>query len=305
MRRMLFPVRRKEVRLTRDTVEEVEKVCEVCLGQDFVFLFQLDNLPDADGGSGSYSQCRQCRLVRLDTTLAYDLTQESHVYATVHYSMFAERLYQWIIERIEQYHAPGMMIDVGCSTGTLLAVAKKRGWEVLGFEVSPGLRAIAWHLHRVQVHEKFLDLQQRGIADVVLMSQVIQFVPDPRPYLQRSREVLKPGGLVVLATPNWNFAAPLAWMAAHLGTPMPATDHIHLYHRRLYSPQTMHVLAKQLGWRVVAIYDNPTDYLGFRSGLSLRKVSATIGRLIARATRQRLLLGMNMIVFLEPQPPAG
>jgi 2-polyprenyl-3-methyl-5-hydroxy-6-metoxy-1,4-benzoquinol methylase len=113
------------------------------------------------------------------------------------HAMRSYRLYEWTMECIEQHHVPGMMIDVGCSTGTQLAVAKKRGWKVLGFDLSTDLPALAWHLHRVEVRsENFLEMQERSIADIVLMSQVIAHVPDPRPFLQRSLDVLKPGGLV-------------------------------------------------------------------------------------------------------------
>jgi len=278
----------------------MERTCEVCLGQDFIFLFRLDHVP------GSYSQCRRCGLVRVDETRAYDYTAEEYIETLGRQAMSADRLHQWTIKRIEQHHVPGTMVEVGCSTGTQLAVAKKHGWRVLGFDVNPDCPPIAWHLHRVEVRcENFLELQERSIADVILMSQLIDLVPDPRPFLQRSLHMLKLGGLVVLTAVNWNFAAPFAWMAAHLRTPIPTMDHFGREHVRLYSPRTMHVLAEQLGWRVRAIYDNPTDYVGNRGIFSARKLVGNAGRLVALATRQRHLIGMNMLVILEPLTPAG
>jgi len=41
-----------------------------------------------------------------------------------------------ILGRIEAIVSPGRFLDVGCSLGTSLVAARKRGWEVKGIELS-------------------------------------------------------------------------------------------------------------------------------------------------------------------------
>ena len=62
----------------------------------------------------------------------------------------------------------------------------------------------------------------------------------------------------------------------------------------------MEALARSHGWRVRGMFDNPTDYLGGRGLFSPRRINGISGRLVARATKQRVLMGMNMCVVLQP-----
>src|SRR5580692_12473072 len=105
-------------------------VCEVCGADDFAPLFSL-------GERGSYRQCRACAMVALDTQLEFDYTNKYYVEELLKQAIRGERLYTHIIENIERHHAIGTLVEVGCSVGTQLHLACKRGWRVLGFERQP------------------------------------------------------------------------------------------------------------------------------------------------------------------------
>jgi SAM-dependent methyltransferase len=118
--------------------------------------------------------------------------------------------------------------------------------------------------------------------------------------LAASARVLRPGGLLVLATPNWNFAAPWAWLHMHIKLPLPKMDHIRPpEHLRLYRPETMHRLAAAQGWRVREIYDNPTHLLGRRSRFSVRSMVGNATAALERWSRHKISIGPNMLVLLE------
>jgi 2-polyprenyl-3-methyl-5-hydroxy-6-metoxy-1,4-benzoquinol methylase len=270
-----------------------ETRCEVCAGTSFRRVFEARG--------AAFEECERCKLVRVHTDDVFDYTDPRYVETVAGQALSGGRLHAWTIETIERHHPAGSLIEVGCSIGSQLARARGRGWDVLGFELNPDCRPIAHHMYRVDVRcEDFVTTSLRGVADVVLMCQLIEHVVDPKPFLAASARVLRPGGLLALATPNWNFAAPWAWMKHHLGTPLPKMDHVRPpEHLRLYRPYTMHQLANAHGWRVVAIYDNPTHLLGRRSRWSLRGAVGSATALVERWSRRRVSIGANMLVLLE------
>jgi SAM-dependent methyltransferase len=55
---------------------------------------------------------------------------------------------EWRLQQLER-HAPerGRLLDVGCSAGSFLMAARRRGWDVTGIDVSPGATAYARSVH--------------------------------------------------------------------------------------------------------------------------------------------------------------
>lgn len=105
-------------------------------------------------------------------------------------------------------HAAGRdVLDVGCNTGygtlRFMPVANR----VVGADVSP--RAIDAALHRATdgrpefvVTTGFELPFANGSFDLVTSFQVLEHVPDPKAFLGELVRVARPGGTVILATPN-------------------------------------------------------------------------------------------------------
>ncbi len=275
--------------------------CEVCAARDDAEILTLTG---PTGSPLSYLQCAGCGLVRLDTEEIYDYNDPDYVEVLTRQALSGERLWQWTLDLIEAHQRPGVLVEVGCGVGTQLSAARKRGWTVRGFDINADCPTIARLMHGVDVRSQdFLTQPEDAFADVVLMHQLIEHVPDPVPFLEASRRALKPGGVLVMSTPNWNAASPLAWVARRTGAAMPRIDHIKPdQHIRLYSPKTFAVLAQRQGWTLRGLYDNPTDYLGNRGPLSPRTLLGRLSRGIAAMTRQKTLVGMSMVAVLSPAP---
>lgn len=100
--------------------------------------------------------------------------------------------------------APGKVLDVGCATGYFLEVASERGWDVAGVELS----AYSAGLAAVKFGERIFNgsLEQAafhdGAFDLVTLSDLIEHVPHPLAFLHEVRRILKPGGLVMIVTPD-------------------------------------------------------------------------------------------------------
>jgi SAM-dependent methyltransferase len=99
------------------------------------------------------------------------------------------------------------VLDVGCNTGYGTILLARFGRRVVGVDVSP--RAIeAATAAAVDGRPEFLAIDGVSLPfadasfDLVTSFQVLEHVLDPVPYLREIARVLRPGGSVVLTTPN-------------------------------------------------------------------------------------------------------
>jgi 2-polyprenyl-3-methyl-5-hydroxy-6-metoxy-1,4-benzoquinol methylase len=107
--------------------------------------------------------------------------------------------------RLQQYAAkPGRLLDIGAGDGYLLHAAKEMGWQVEGLEFSvPRIqRAKRWFGIDLERKDIFEAPYEKNSFDAITMFQLIEHVHDPRAIIQRSQELLKPGGLLAMSTPN-------------------------------------------------------------------------------------------------------
>lgn len=113
----------------------------------------------------------------------------------------------------------GRLLDVGAGAGVFLGVARARGYDVSGIDLSARWAAYAREHYGAEVAVG--DLSETTLApqayDVVTLWHVLEHLPDPLAALHKLREALNPGGRLVAEVPN--FGAPSVrlkcrWLAA-------------------------------------------------------------------------------------------
>ncbi len=117
----------------------------------------------------------------------------------------------------------GKLVDVGCADGYFLELARADGWEVMGVEISEEMAAESSGRLNIPIVTS-VDRLPPGEFDVITMWEVLEHLPDPVAELQRLVQRLRPGGFLMLSTPNaghWQaLRAPETWTAyrppAHL-----------------------------------------------------------------------------------------
>jgi SAM-dependent methyltransferase len=122
---------------------------------------------------------------------------------------------------------PGQrFLDVGCSIGYLVAKAQGCGYEASGLDGSPA--AVAFGREHLRLNLVCARIESADIEassqDIVVMSHVLEHLPEPVTVLKRVRDWLKPGGLLLIGVPN--FASPIARWSRERWSGLVPTQHI-------------------------------------------------------------------------------
>jgi len=131
----------------------------------------------------------------------------------------ARRQARMLASALRDVPSPACIVDIGCGDGEAasVALAANPGHRLVGVDWSAdalrqaGGRGLT--LVRAAVDGVSLPLGP-GIADVVIMSELIEHVVDTDSALDEAWRVLKPGGSLLLSTPNlaaWYNRAMLAF----------------------------------------------------------------------------------------------
>jgi SAM-dependent methyltransferase len=106
---------------------------------------------------------------------------------------------------LERFLQGGRILDVGCADARFLLSLRAERWERWGVEFStsvvetiaarfPDLRMVSRDIWATQLPE--------GHFDVICFWHVLEHLPAPDRVLARVRQLLRPGGLVVVSVPN-------------------------------------------------------------------------------------------------------
>src|SRR4051794_12868753 len=117
-----------------------------------------------------------------------------------------------LLDMIGRYVPAGRLLDVGCGHGLLLDEARRRGYEAEGLELSRDAAAYAREVLELRVHELPLDRVDGGEGyAAIVMADVLEHLYDPVSALRHCRELLRPGGVLCVVTPDpSSFTARLA-----------------------------------------------------------------------------------------------
>lgn len=142
---------------------------------------------------------------------------------------------------------PGRLLDVGCGNGDFLARMHASSYEVEGLEPDPVASAVArGRGFRVTTGPLAPGTFPANSFDVVTLSHVLEHLPDPVATLRVCRAVLRPGGRVVVVTPNARSLGVRTFGPHWRGWEVPR-------HLLIFTPTALAEAARHAGFAVVTV----------------------------------------------------
>jgi SAM-dependent methyltransferase len=226
--------------------------CNFCQSREARFLLQGYGFDHPEERFDLY-ECRACGLVRLEPLPNPD--QLAPYYGAEYYgspeAKFT-RIMEGLLRRAQARRARALsrriagtdsrrrrVLDVGCGRGLLLRAFRDLDFDAVGTEL-PGFAFPAAEPGLEFVHAPAEALPfPEGAFDLVSIWHVLEHTRDPATALREVSRVLRPGGVLVLAVPNFG-----SWQARHFGRHWFHLDlPRHLYHFR--SPTLIAMLREQ------------------------------------------------------------
>ncbi len=105
---------------------------------------------------------------------------------------------------MEKYVKSGNFLDIGCATGGYLVYGQHHGWNTYGIEICKPLYEFCKKKLNLKVYNKqLIDVKFKAeMFDAITLFQVIEHFDKPIPVLKEIYRILKPGGIVLIETPN-------------------------------------------------------------------------------------------------------
>ena len=180
----------------------------------------------------------------------------------------------------------GNLLDIGSGTGAFAAAMKQAGWKVTGLEPDEGARKVANDQFGISLDDtgSFFELPPSQF-DVITLWHVLEHVHDLQAYVQQLQRLLKPGGKLLIAVPNYTSGD-----ARYFGINWAAYDvPRHLYH---FSPPSIRILLERNSLKLLSVQPMWFDSF-YVSMLSTRYASGKVQYL--KAVWQGLLSNLNAI----------
>ena len=239
--------------------QKTARACPLCSTIDRTLLAEKDGW--------DIVQCSSCGMVFLGHELTYEAQQEDHDWLEEYYGEVARRKKKQplmvllsrltrpfkpetndrLLSQTLRWRTQGKLVDFGCGNGAFLERAAQK-FDAIGIEMSPRSAALA---RQRMPPDRILEGPLTEIAahklpeksfDIVTQFGYIEHEWNPRAALQTAFRILKPGGLTLLKTPNYNSwnrrAMGMNWVGYHA----PA-------HCNYFTPATLSLILNNVGFR--------------------------------------------------------
>src|SRR5579859_1093444 len=239
------------IALSRKVMSQLmTRPCEGCHGAEFKHLFTKDKQ--------DFFRCRSCGLIRIDPQPT-DVVLAG-IYGSKYYDAWgmqtdAEGVQELkkgtfrkhVLNRVDLKKG-ARVLDCGAAFGALMAVAKEKGFEPYGIELAAEAAAeIARRFGSNRIFSgPFEQAAFPGVSegdfDGIFMCDFIEHVRDPSAVINKAAYFLRPGGSLVITTPDGGSAS-CRIMGANW--PHYKVEHLYFFNRR-----NINIVLKRAGFVV-------------------------------------------------------
>src|SRR5258708_2014995 len=164
---------------------------------------------------GEMVRCPQCGLVFQDAQPSDERLAGSYYHDPAFTAALLGQLRVRTIELAEQklrllrsagVPPGGRALDIGCSSGAWLEVAKRAGWQPIGVELgaatAEAARAMGLAVHTGTLADHADELLRSGPFDLVTFWDVLEHLRRPQNELNLARSLLSSRGVLAITCPN-------------------------------------------------------------------------------------------------------
>jgi 2-polyprenyl-3-methyl-5-hydroxy-6-metoxy-1,4-benzoquinol methylase len=262
--------------VTRPGLFQAVPCCWICDGTALEtiheLIFETSAYREQDPALATYTGCRlplrRCRRCGFAQPAAlpslprffdrlYNQRWSSEWVESEFHSTWKDAIFDGILANLASRLPPGRrrLLDVGAHAGRFIARAVEAGWLADGLELNPRTAACAAArtgrpIRQVNVRD-FTDGQ--GAFDAVVLTDVLEHIPEPRGVLVGAARLLAPGGWIAVKVPHGaNQLRKEQWRGRlHRGyRPTVADNLVHVSH---FSPRALAFALTRSGFGEVAL----------------------------------------------------
>ena len=184
--------------------------CPVCDSEQTTPLFEKDGF--------HYVKCSNCSMVYMNprlnqvATYAFYNSNVNAIYNETKFDAVStetsmdDKINFENLDIIDQYRngKHGKILEIGCAKGYFLTKAKNRGYQVYGVELNEKNCQIARKsLGDTIYNSDLFNIHfENEMFDVIYMRDVIEHIPNLKPFLQELARIAKPGSQLFIETHN-------------------------------------------------------------------------------------------------------
>lgn len=176
-----------------------------------------------------------------------------------------KKYFEHCVKVLSNLAGPGELLDIGCGRGKFLQVAKDAGWKVTGLEPAKehadyANRVQGFNVLNTSIENAFLGDER---FDVVTLWDVIEHLDHPKEILNKISKSIKPGGYLLLATPNQksliHFLARTLYVASVGAIKKPLSFLFVQEHVLYFTPKSLTKMVEECGFIVAKQMKTGTD----------------------------------------------
>jgi 2-polyprenyl-3-methyl-5-hydroxy-6-metoxy-1,4-benzoquinol methylase len=180
--------------------------------------------------------------------IAYEYRGASHEVSHAYLKPCLDKL-------VDQVPTGAHVLDLGCGNGSFISLFRNRGWILHGTDFSPTGIDIAKHTFPdvdfilADASSPAGDIAARvGLVDLIISTEVVEHLYNPRGFLKNSYDLLKSGGQFVLTTPYHGYLKNLSLaLTGKMDKHFTALwDHGHI---KFWSAATLSQALREAGFR--------------------------------------------------------
>ncbi|MDO8609761.1 MAG: class I SAM-dependent methyltransferase [bacterium] len=153
-------------------------------------------------------KCQSCGLLKtIKQTKSFNPKQSRFEMYEQKKDLFIS-LFNPIIDKIIKFKKKGKILDVGCSSGILLELLKKKNFDIYGVEPNKNAFKISYKKFKNKIYNgTLIDLSnKKGKSykqfDVIIYNHVLEHIADVHNELQCINLYLKENGIIIIGVPN-------------------------------------------------------------------------------------------------------